>query len=234
MVVEKPFGNDLKSARQLAAELHRVPRRVPDLPDRPLPREDGARGDPLSAVREHDDRAGVEPELPRVRADHDGRELRRRGSRQLLRSGRRAPRRGRQPPDAGRWRPRRWSRRPAGTPTRSRKPSRPCSARCATAEPSHYVRGQYDGYTRHRRGRRRLDHRDLRRASARHRQLALGRASRSSSGPASGSPVSQTELRVVFKQPPRRSTSPSEPSHHPARRRVSWCSRSTRQPGCDG
>ena len=41
------------------------------------------------------------------------------------------------------------------------------------ADPAHYVRGQYDGYLRHRRRRRRLDHRDLRRAAARHRQLAL-------------------------------------------------------------
>ena len=85
-------------ARRRAAPVHR---RVAALPHRPLPREDGPRGDPLPAVREHDARAGLEPQLPRVRADHDGRELRRRGSRPLLRPGRRAARRRRQPPDAG-------------------------------------------------------------------------------------------------------------------------------------
>ena len=43
------------------------------------------------------------------------------------------------------------------------------------ADPRHYVRGQYDGYLEHRRGRAGLDDRDLRRAAARDRQLALGR-----------------------------------------------------------
>ncbi len=39
----------------------REPRRVAALPDRPLPREDGTRGDPLPQVRELDARAAVEP-----------------------------------------------------------------------------------------------------------------------------------------------------------------------------
>ena len=86
-------------ARRRAAPVHR---RVAALPDRPLPREDGPRGDPLPAVREHDARAGLEPELRRVRPDHDGGGLRRRGPRPLLRPGRRAARRRRQPPHAGR------------------------------------------------------------------------------------------------------------------------------------
>ena len=78
-----------------------VPRRVAALPDRPLPREDGPGGDPLPALREHDARAGVEPEPRRVRPDHDGGGLRRRGPRALLRPGRRAQGRRGQPPDAG-------------------------------------------------------------------------------------------------------------------------------------
>ena len=65
-----------------------VHRRVAALPHRPLPREDGPRRDPLPAVRERDARAALEPELPRVRSDHDGRGLRRRGPRPLLRPGR--------------------------------------------------------------------------------------------------------------------------------------------------
>ena len=100
VVVEKPFGHDLASARELAAELHAVPRRDPALPDRPLPRQDGAAAVPLPALRQHDARAGLEPQPRRERADHDGRVLRRRGPRPLLRPGRRAARRRRQPPAA--------------------------------------------------------------------------------------------------------------------------------------
>ena len=88
-----------QGARRGAAPVHR---RVAAVPHRPLPRQDGARGDPLSPLREHDARTGVEPELHRERADHDGRGLRRRGPRPLLRSGRRAARRRGEPPHAGR------------------------------------------------------------------------------------------------------------------------------------
>ncbi len=52
-----------EGARRRAAP---VRRRVADLPHRPLPREDGPRGDPLPPLREHDARADLEPELPRV------------------------------------------------------------------------------------------------------------------------------------------------------------------------
>ena len=102
VVVEKPFGHDLASATRARRRAAPVHRRVAALPDRPLPREDGARGDPVPALREHDARAGLEPQLRRERADHDGGGLRGRGPRPLLRSGRRAARRRRQPPHAGR------------------------------------------------------------------------------------------------------------------------------------
>ena len=104
-------------ARRRAAPVHR---RVAALPDRPLPREDGPRGDPLPALREHDARAGLEPQLHRVRPDHDGRGLRRRGPRPLLRPGRRAARRRRQPPDAGGRRGRDGAAGAAATRRRSR------------------------------------------------------------------------------------------------------------------
>ena len=84
-----------------AGRAHGPSARGAAVPDRPLPREDGPRGDPLPAVRERDLRADLEPQLRVVRADHDGRGLRRRRPRPLLRPGRRAARRGRQPPDAG-------------------------------------------------------------------------------------------------------------------------------------
>ena len=109
-----------------------VHRRVAALPDRSLPREDGAGGVPVPAVRELDARADLEPQPHRERADHDGRELRRRGSRPLLRSRRRAARRRRQPPHAARGRGRDGGPGAARTPTRSRMRSSPCSARCRT------------------------------------------------------------------------------------------------------
>ena len=92
-------------ARARGGDAH-LPRRVAAVPDRPLPGEDGARRDPPPAVRQRDARAGLEPALRRVGPDHDGRGLRRRGPRALLRPGRRAARRRRQPPDAGRRRDR--------------------------------------------------------------------------------------------------------------------------------
>ena len=160
-------------ARRRAAH---VPRRVADLPDRPLPREDGHRGGALPPVRQRAARARVEPPQPRVRADHDGRELRRRGPRPLLRPGRSAAGRGGQPPDAarggdGHGGPRR--RRPGDdqgrparrVPGRGHRGPRPLRPRPVRRLPRHARRGAG------------LDHRDLRRPAARGRQLALvGRA----------------------------------------------------------
>ena len=65
VVVEKPFGHDTASARGARRRAPPVHRRVAAPPHRPLPREDGSRGDPLPPVRQHDARAGVEPELRR-------------------------------------------------------------------------------------------------------------------------------------------------------------------------
>ena len=102
VVVEKPFGHDLESARELADEIHQYIR------EDQLYRIDhflglmGLGRDPLPALRQRDLRARLEPQQHRLRADHDGRGLRRLGSRQLLRPGRRRPRRRGQPPDADR------------------------------------------------------------------------------------------------------------------------------------
>ena len=67
VVVEKPFGHDLAVGAGAGGRDPPVHRRVAALPDRPLPREDGARGDPLPAVRERDVRADLEPQLRRQR-----------------------------------------------------------------------------------------------------------------------------------------------------------------------
>ena len=87
-------GEALRPRPRLRARARRrnppVHRGVPALPDRPLPRQDGHRRVPLPALRQHDDRADLEPQPHRLRADHDGRELRRGGPRALLRPRRRA------------------------------------------------------------------------------------------------------------------------------------------------
>ena len=71
-----------------------------DLPHRSLPRQ-GDRPEPAgAALRQRDVRADLEPALHRSRADHRGRDRRRRTARVVLRGGRRAARHGAEPPDA--------------------------------------------------------------------------------------------------------------------------------------
>ena len=121
----------------------RGPDRGSDLPDRPLPRQGAGDGHPLPAVREHDPGAGLEPPVRRLGADHDGRGLRGRRPRQLLRPGRRAARRGPEPPAAdprpgrdgaalGRARRRRRDPRPQA-PTSSARCPRPTRAATSAA-----------------------------------------------------------------------------------------------------
>ena len=99
--------------------------------------------------------------------------------------------------------PPRWSRRRAATRRRSRTRCSRCSGRCRAADPAHYVRGQYDGY------------RDDRRASPpdstteTYAALRLDIDNWRWSGvpffirTGKRLPVTQTELRLVFKRPPR-------------------------------
>ena len=102
VVVEKPFGRDLPSARRLNATLHSV------FPEESIFRIDHFLGKepvaepPLLPVRQRVPRADLEPQPRRERADHDGRGLRRSGPREVLRGGRRDPRRGSEPPAPGR------------------------------------------------------------------------------------------------------------------------------------
>ena len=160
-------------ARRGAAPVHRG---VAASPHRPLPREDGPRRDPLPAVREPDLRAGLEPGPHRVRRDHDGGGLRRRGSRPLLRPRRRAARRRRQPPDAGR-------RRDGDGAAVPRRPDDDqglaggAVPRGAGGGPRPLRPRAVRGLPRDRRRRRRLDDRDVRGAPPGDRELALvGRA----------------------------------------------------------
>ena len=88
VVVEKPFGTDLASARALNQAVHRVmaERRVFRI-DHYLGKE--TRAKPARAsLREYDLRAGLESQLRRPRADHGGRRCGGRQARRLLRHGR--------------------------------------------------------------------------------------------------------------------------------------------------
>jgi glucose-6-phosphate 1-dehydrogenase len=119
-------------------------RRVAAVPDRPPPGKMGL-GEILYLRFANAGFKPVEPEPPGGRADHHGGELRGRGPRPLLRPRRRAPRRGRQPPDAGggagAMEP------PSGADTATLKDAMFNIFRSMPdADPSHYVRGQYEGY----------------------------------------------------------------------------------------
>ena len=69
VVLEKPFGIDLESARSLNAIIHRVFRRGSDLPHRPLPRQGGRAQTSSRCARQRPLRADLEPQPHRPRAD---------------------------------------------------------------------------------------------------------------------------------------------------------------------
>ncbi len=201
VVVEKPFGHDLASARALNAELHALHRRVPALPHRPLPREDVRRGHPLPPLREHDPRAGLEPAVRLLRADHDGRGLRRRRPRALLRPGRCDARRRPEPSPAGP-EPRRdgaahgprhgHHQQPQARRLRRDGRGRPVAVR-ARPVPAATSTSTASRRTRRRRPSARCGSRST---------TGAGPASRSSSAPGKSLPVTVTEVRVVFNTTP--------------------------------
>ena len=167
-------------------------RRRAGLPHRPLPRQ-GDRPEPAGVpVRQRDVRADLEPPLHRSRADHRGRDGRRRAARGVLRGRRRAARHGAEPHDAA---PRaggdgaadRVHRRERARSQDGRAACR-CSrsSRTATARDSaSVVRAQYasgwvagapvEAYRREPDVAPGIDDRDVRGAEAAARQLALGR-----------------------------------------------------------
>ena len=100
IVVEKPFGRDLASARALNRALAQHFNEAPDLPDRSLSGQgDGAEPDG-GALWQHAVRALVEQPVRRSHPDHRGRKRRGRRARRLLRQIRCDARHGAEPPDA--------------------------------------------------------------------------------------------------------------------------------------
>ena len=91
VVIEKPFGHDLASARELNAILEAVFPPDVGVPHRPLSRQGDGPEHPGAAVRQRDVRADLEPRLRRPRADHDGRGHRHRRPGRRLRRHRRRP-----------------------------------------------------------------------------------------------------------------------------------------------
>ena len=163
----------------------RLPARL-RLPHRPLPRQGDGAEPPRPAVRQPALRAGVERQLRRPRADHDGRGHRHRRARRLLRRHRRRARRHPEPPPAAA-RPdrhggagllrRQGPARREGEGAVGRPPARrPRQGRRARAV-CRRLAGRRGGRRLPRGGRRRpgVDHRDLRRRHPRGRHASLGR-----------------------------------------------------------
>ena len=102
LIVEKPIGRDLGSARDDQRRDRGGVRRAPDLPDRSLSREGNGPEHSRAPVRQQHLRAAVQPEVHRSRPDHRRGGRRGRHPRRLLRAGGRAARHGAEPhPAAG-------------------------------------------------------------------------------------------------------------------------------------
>ncbi len=138
-----------------------------------------------------------------MRPDHDGRGLRRRGPRPLLRPGRRAARRRRQPPDAGRRRRRDGGALRAATRRRSRthrsrssarstRPTRRTTCAASTTATARSTASRPDSTTETYAAALRLEIENWRWSGV---PFFIRTGKRL--------PVTQTELRLVFKHPPR-------------------------------
>ena len=146
VVIEKPFGHDLQSAIELNDQIHEI------LDEEQIYRIDHFLGkEPVQDITYlRFANSLLEPIWNRryveSRADHDGRGLRGRGPRQLLRPGRVPARRRPEPPAADARPGGDGAARPAPTPTRSATRKLDLFKAIPAADPNRYVRGQYEGY----------------------------------------------------------------------------------------
>ena len=194
IVVEKPFGRDLRSAHELNVVLHKVfPEEHIFRIDHYLGKE-SRRGPARVPLLQHAARAGVEPALRAQRADHDVGDDRRRGPRlaSTTRSERSAT--------CSRTTCCRSSSLLAMEPPVGHEASYLQDEKVkvfAATKPldcSTLVRGQYDGYRERARCRRRLDDRDVRRRQA----------ARSTRGAGPGCRGTSASARRWRRRPPRR------------------------------
>ena len=115
VIVEKPFGRDLTTARELNRVIHETFDESDVYPDRSLSGKERGSEPPLLPFRQRVRGADLEPAVRRGRADHDGGGLRRRWSR-ISSTTRRAPFETSSRTTSCSCSPTsRWSRRPAST-----------------------------------------------------------------------------------------------------------------------
>jgi hypothetical protein len=141
IVMEKPFGTDLASAKELNAKLHEVFNEEQIFRIDHFPRQ-GARAEhPRVPVRQRAVRAHLESQLHRPRADRRAGNHRARAAQRVLRIHRRVPRHGGHAPvpDPGRSWP--WSRPPASHPSPSARRNTRCFAACCRCSPRTWCAG---------------------------------------------------------------------------------------------
>ena len=187
LVIEKPYGRDLATAHELDGDRARRVRRAAGLPDRPLPGQGHRPERARAALRQLDLPADLGPQLGRPRADHRGRDARRRHPRRLLRARRRDARHRAEPrapgaragPDgaAGLVRRRGAAQREGQAAAGDPAAHQPGHRRPGGARPVHPRRHPRRPDGRLPRGGRRrpaVAHRDVRGDAAQRRQLAVG------------------------------------------------------------
>ncbi len=94
LIVEKPIGRDLASARSINDAIAVGLRRAADLPDRSLSGQGNGPEHSRAPVRQQHLRTALQSEVHRSRPDHGGGRRRGRQARRLLRAGGRAARHG--------------------------------------------------------------------------------------------------------------------------------------------
>ena len=100
IIIEKPFGSDLASARELNRVVRNSFTRRSDLPHRPFPRKGNRAEHPRPPICQRDFLTAVEHALHRSCADHSSGNTRCRDSGRLLRRRRRFARHGAKSPDS--------------------------------------------------------------------------------------------------------------------------------------
>ena len=201
------------------ALLHEHFARGPDLPHRPLPGQGGGRGPAGLPLRQHLPRAGLEPQLRRQRADHDGRVVRRRGPRAVLRGGRGACGTWCRTTCSRWWRCWPWSRRPGSDPEALRDETTRCCGPPGRSTRRAWCGASTDGY--HDEAGRQVGLDRPRRSSppASTSTPGAGPACPSTSGPARRlAETSATEALVEFRCPPTLLFADAEPARRPPSR----------------